>query len=231
MIKSLVRMLFDWVFVLLFGLLQGFLNLVKFMESFFDVFAGTAKIFYKGDTTFLINIFFGHDAVTNAFWAMALIAIVLAFGFCIFQMARKASDVTGAVKQSVGQIFSSFIRCLLIILLLNSMTVATINITNVLLDRINFALENAAILDQQETEKTFTDQEYAAMVKILATVANYSANPSSDSRYNVNSCFNAIRNDLLALHVNGFFRYDYELDKNGHYTWQGPWPCWPPPPT
>lgn len=217
----LVRLLFDWVFVLLFRLFQGLLNLVKFIESFFDIFAGTAKIFYKGDADFLINVFFGHDAVTNAFWAMALIAIVMAFGFCIFQMARKATDVTGSVKQSVGQIFSSFIRCLLIILLLNAITVAAINITNVLLDRINFALENAAILDQEESEKTFSEEEYAAMVKILATVANYSANPSADSRYNVNSCFNAIRNDLLALHVNGFFRYDYPKDKNDHYTWQG----------
>ena len=217
----LSRLLFDWVYRLLFGLFQGLLNLTKFIESFFDIFAGTAKIFYKGEADFLINIFFGHDAVTNAFWAMALIAIVMAFGFCIFQMARKATDVTGSVKQSVGQIFSSFIRCLLIILLLNAITVAAINISNVLLDRINFALENAAVLDQQEQEKTFSDEEYAAMVKILATVANYSANPSADSRYNVNSCFNAIRNDLMALHVNGFFRYDYPLDKNGHYTWQG----------
>lgn len=221
MMKWLTRLLFDWVYVLLYGLFRGLLNLTKFIESFFDVFAGTAKIFYKGDADFLINIFFGHDAVTNAFWAMALIAIVMAFGFCIFQMARKAADVTGSVKQSVGQIFSSFIRCLLIILLLNTMTVAAINITNVLLDRINFALENAAVLDQQESEKTFSDEEYASMAKILATVANYSVNPSSDSRYNVNSCFNAIRNDLMALHVNGFFRYDYPQDKNGHYTWQG----------
>ena len=217
----LARLLFDWVYKLLFGLFQSLLNLVKFIESFFDVFAGTAKIFYKGDADFLINVFFGHDAVTNAFWAMALIAIVMAFGFCIFQMARKASDVTGSVKQSVGQIFSSFIRCLLIILMLNAITVAAINISNVLLDRINVALENAPVLNQEKREKTFTDEEYAAMVKILATVANYSANPSSDSRYNVNSCFNAIRNDLLALHVNGFFRYDYDKDKNDHYTWQG----------
>ena len=217
----LKRLLFDWVFVLLYRLFQSFLNLVDFIESFFDIFAGTAKVFYQGNADFLINIFFGHDAVTNAFWAMALIAIVLAFGFCIFQMARKAADVAGVVRQSVGQILSSFFRCLLIILLINAITVAAINITNVLLDRINYALENAAVLDQEEQDKTFTDQEYATMAKILATVANYSVNPSSDSRYNVNSCFNAIRPDLLSLYVSGFFQYDYPLDDNGHYSWQG----------
>ena len=217
----LTRLLFDWVFVLLYRLFQSFLNLVDFIESFFDIFAGTAKVFYQGNADFLINIFFGHDAVTNAFWAMALIAIVLAFGFCIVQMARKAADVAGTVRQSVGQILSNFSRCLLIIVLLNAVTVAAINITNVLLDRINYALENAVVLDQQEADRTFTDQEYATMTRILATVANYSVNPSADSRYNVNSCFNAIRPDLLSLYVNGFFEYDYPLDENGHYTWQG----------
>lgn len=218
--KWLARLLFDWVFVLLCRLMQGLLKLVDFIESFFDIFAGTSKVMYKDSSDFLINIFFGHDAVTNAFWAMALIAIVMAFGFCIANMARKAADVTDSVKQSVGQIFSNFIRCLVIILLLNAISVAAVNITNVLLDRINFALENAAILNRDDEEKNFSDAEYAAMARVLATVANYSVNPSADSRYNVNSCFNAIRNDLLALHVNGFFDYDYGMDENGHHTWQ-----------
>ena len=217
----LQKLLFDWVFVLLYRMLQGLLNLVDFIESFFDVFAGTAKIFYKGDADFLLNVFFGHDSVTNAFWAMALIAIALAFAFCIVQMARKATDIAGTVRQTIGQTMGNFFRCLLIILLLNAGTVAAINISNVLLDRINYALENAAILNQSEDDKTFTEQEYATMTKILATVANYSVNPSADSRYNVNSCFNAIRPDLLSLYVNGFFNYDYPLDDNGHYTWQG----------
>ena len=214
------KLLFDWVFVLLCRLMQGLLKLVNFIESFFDIFAGTAKVMYKGSGDFLINIFFGHDAVTNAFWAMALIAIVMAFAFCIVGMARKAADVTDSVKQTTGQIFSSFIRCLVIILLINAISVAAVNISNVLLDRINFALENAAILDRDDQEKHFSDQEYAAMARVLATVANYSVNPSADSRYNINSCFNAVRNDLLALHVNGFFDYDYGMDANGHHTWQ-----------
>lgn len=217
----LQKMLFDWVYVLLYKLLKAFLNLVDFIESFFDVFAGTAKIFYKGNSEFLINVFFGHDAVTNAFWAMALIAIVMAFGFCIVQLARKSTDITGAVKQSVGQILSNFFRCLAIIIMINAITVASINIANVLLDRINYAMSNASILHQEEEDRSFTEQEYATMAKVLSVVANYSVNPSSDSRYNVNSCFNAVRSDLLSLHTSGVFNYDYPLDENGHYSWQG----------
>ena len=53
----LLRLLFDWVFVLLYRLFQSFLNLVDFIESFFDIFAGTAKVFYQGNADFLINIF------------------------------------------------------------------------------------------------------------------------------------------------------------------------------
>ena len=214
------KLLFDWVFVLLCKLMQGMLKLVGFMESFFDVFAGTAKVTYQGASEFLINIFFAHNTVSNAFWAMALIAIVLAFGFCIVSVARKVTDVSGTVKQTVGQIMSNFIRCMVVILLLNAACVAVINVSNVLLDRINYAMENAAVLNREDKDKTFTEQEYAPMTKILATVANYSVNPSADSRYNINSCFNAVRNDLLALHVNGFFDYDYAMDPNGHHTWQ-----------
>ena len=219
--KWLTKLLFDWVFVLLYRLLQGLLNLVHFVESFFDVFAGTAKVYYKGDTTFLIDIFFGHTAVTNAFWAMALIAIALAFAFAIINLSRKVTDVTGHVKQTVGDIMGNFFRCLLIIVMINAVTVATVNMANVLLDRINYALKNAAVLDQTPGDKEFNEQEIAAMTRILATVGNYSVNPASDSRYNINSCFNELRPDLLSLYVNGFFDYDYPMDANGHYTWQG----------
>ena len=216
----MLRPLFDWFFVLLYKLLRSILNAVDFVESFFDVFAGTAKVLYKGSSQFLINIFFGHDIVTKAFWAMALIAVVLSFGFCIFAVARKVTDISGKVKNTVGEILSNFVRCLLIILLLNAITVATINITNVLLDRMNYALENASSLDREDVDKEFTDKEFAAMARVFATIGNYSVNPSPKTRYNINSCFNAIRNELLTMEVNGFFDYDYGPDRNGHLTWQ-----------
>lgn len=217
---QIVNALLDWLFTLLYGLLIAVLKVVDFIASFFDVFAGTSKIIYNGDADFLLNVFIGHDAVTNSFWAMALIAVVLAFGFCIFNVSRKVTDVTGTVKQSLGQIMSQFFRCLLIIVLLNAMLVAAVNITNVLLDRINYALLNAEHLDEDKGGREFTEQEYATMAKVLATVGNYSVNPSADSRYNINSCYNAVRGDLQALQATGVFDYTYDLTSSGHHTWQ-----------
>ncbi|MBR7147115.1 MAG: hypothetical protein IKD11_05290, partial [Oscillospiraceae bacterium] len=218
---DIINAIVDWFYLLLYGLLEGLLNLVHMVESFFDVFAGTQPISYKGTETFILNVFFGHSTISNAFWAMALIAIVLAFGFCIVQLARKVTDIAGTVKQSIGQIMTSLFRCLLIIVMVNAVTVTVINISNVLLDRINFALKNAEVLDIPTTERTFTDEEYALMAKVLSTVGNYSVNPSSDNRYNVNSCFNEIRHDLYKLRQMGVFSYSYPKDENGHYTWQG----------
>lgn len=219
-VDQLVDALLEWLFTLLYGLFVAILKVVDFIASFFDVFAGTSKIIYNGDADFLLNVFLGHDAVTNSFWAMALIAIVLAFGFCIFNVSRKVTDVSGTVKQSVGQIMSQFARCLLVIVLLNAMLVAAVNITNVLLDRINYALLNAENLDEEKGGREFTEQEYATMAKVLATVGNYSVNPSADSRYNINSCYNAVRGDLQALQATGVFDYTYDLTASGHHTWQ-----------
>ena len=212
--------LFDWIYVLLYGVLEGLLQVVKLVESFFDIFAGTAKVTYQGESEFLINIFFSNNAVTNAFWGMTLIAVVLAFMFCIYNVARKVTDVTGSAKQTLGQIMSNFFRCGLTLVLLNAILVAGLNISNVLLDRINYAMLNAGVLDQEDGEREFTDSEYAAMARVLATVGNYSVNPSYNSRYNINSCFNAVRGDLYSLQRAGVFDYEYKLDANGNHCWQ-----------
>ena len=211
--------LFNWIYTLLYGLLEGLLRLVKLVESFFDIFAGTAKVSYQGDYDFLINIFFRNSAITNAFWGMTLIALTLAFIFCIYNVIRKVTDVTGTAKHTIGQIMSNFFRCLLTLLLLNAILVAGLNISNVLLDRINYTMLNAGILDQDTEEREFTEAEFATMARVLATVGNYSVNPSYNSRYNINSCFNEIRGDLYSLQSAGVFDFAYDTEKQGH-CWQ-----------
>lgn len=206
-----------WIF---FTIFSWFLSIVAFVEKFFNIFAGTEAILYNDRPSLLINLFFAHDTVTNVFWAMALIAMVLSFGFCIVSLARKVTDVSGTNKHTVGQIMSNFVRSLLVILFLNAGVVAAINITNVLLERVNFALSNAEYLGIEKLEKEFSDWEYGTMARILSRIANYNVNSTENSRYNINSCFNAVRGDLLTLYGNGFFEYDYPMTESGHHTWQ-----------
>lgn len=220
LVDQIVEALMDWIYTLIYGLYVAILEVVDFISSFFDVFAGTSKVMYNGKSDFLLNMFFSHDSVTNAFWAMALIAIVLAFGFCIFNLSRIVTNVSGTMRQTVGQVMGQFVRCMLVIVLLNAIVVASVNISGVLLDRINFALLNAQSLDEDPQGRTFTEQEYATMTKILATIGNYSVNPSADNRYNINACFNAVRGDLQALRATGVFDYHYEMRDGTHHTWQ-----------
>ena len=220
MLSGILDLILTAVCNLLFFISKWLLRFVELVERFFNVFAGTEKILYGEERTYLINIFFGHDAVTNAFWAMAIIAMIMSIGFTIVALARKITDVSGTVKHTIGQIVSNFIRSMLVILLLNICVVASINVANVLLEQIDFALTNAEILDVDSGARKVDEAEYAAMTRILATVANYNVNKGAEMRYNVNACFNAIRTDLQALQSRGFFEYEYAMTPSGNHTWQ-----------
>ena len=147
MLSGLWDLILYGICSILFFICKWLLRFVELVELFFNVFAGTEKILYGDEKTYLINIFFGHDAVTNAFWAMAIIAMILSIGFTIVALARKVTDISGTTKHTIGQIDSNFIRSMLAILLLNICIVASINVANVLLDQIDFALTNAEVLD------------------------------------------------------------------------------------
>lgn len=220
MLSGLWDLILYGICSILFFICKWLLRFVELVELFFNVFAGTEKILYGDEKTYLINIFFGHDAVTNAFWGMAIIAMILSIGFTIVALARKVTDVSGTTKHTIGQIVSNFIRSMLAILLLNICVVASINVANVLLDQIDFALTNAEVLDVETGARKVDEAEYAAMTRILATVANYNVNKGAETRYNINACFNAIRTDLQALQSRGFFEYEYAMTPSGHHTWQ-----------
>ena len=55
----------------------------------------------------------------------------------------------------------------------------------------------------------FSEEEYAAMGRVLSTIGNYSIVQSSNNRYNLNLCYNDIRADLYYLQQQGVFDYSY----------------------
>lgn len=220
MSKWLTRLLFDWVFVLLYNLLKALLSLVNFMEGIFDVFAGLSKVSYNGQKDYLINVFFGQNIIAVIFWGMTAISLVLCFAFTVVAVTRKILDIGGGVKQSLGQILNGALRSCVSFLFVSVICIASVNLANICLIQINYLMKNASTLMYDgDNTRTFSGEENAAMTRIMNTIANYSLNSSTDNRYNMNMCFNSIREDMLYLQQRQFFSYEYPM-VNGHHTWQ-----------
>lgn len=200
----------------------GLCKIVGMLDQMFQIFAGINKVSYDGEKDYLINIFFNNRSINNVYWGMALIGIAMVFGFAIAAVVRKMFDSSGKMQASLGQIITAALRCIFLILGMSAIMVIVLNSTNVLMQQINYVFNDPENLDLEETI-VYTDEEFAAMGRVLNTIGNYSLNPSYSSRYNINTCFNEVRQDLYYLQQQKVFRYYYTTtDANGNEvnTWQ-----------
>ena len=201
---------------------NGLCKIVGWLDQMFRIFAGINKVTYDGEQDYLINIFFNNSVISNIYWGMALIGIVLCLGFAAAAVVRKAFDMSGRQQQGLGQIITSMIRSIVLILGMSAVMIMVLNATNVLMQQVNYLFSDAANIDQPPTIY-YTNEEYAAMGRVLNTIGNYAVNPSFNNRYNINTCFNEIRTDLYYLQRQGVFRYHYPTrDANGRpiHSWQ-----------
>ena len=197
-------------------------QIINILYQLFEVFSGQKKVMYGSDSDYLINIFFNNRIIGNIYWAMAGIGIALTLGFAIWAVIKKMFDISDREQRSLGQILTAALRSIVIIIGLTMIMNVVIEGTNVLMQQVNFIFNNADHLDEPD-EKVFTDEEYAAMGRVLLTIGNYSLIKSSNNRYNLNSCYNAIRPDMYYLQQHKVFAYDYyETDKENKVveSWQ-----------
>ena len=210
------------IFRLFYHLERGLCYIIEVLYKMFEVFAGLVRVNYNDSQDYLINIFFSNKAVTNIYWAMALIGIALTIGFTIFAVVRKTFDSSGKQQQSHGQILWAAVRSILIILGMTAIMTVVLNTTGVLMQRIDDIFNDPYHMTDP-VEREFTGEEYAAMGRVLSTIGNYSVVDSENNRYNLNLCFNDIRSDMLYLQNQGVFNYNYlQKDQDGEYTdsWQ-----------
>ena len=218
LLESILKLL---VFRLFYYLEKALCWLVGILMELFEVFAGLEPVTYNGKQSYLINIFFSNKAISNVYWGMAIIGMVLIFVFAGWAVIRKMFDSEGKQQQSMGQIIWGAIRSLFLIVGLTLVVNVVISATSILMRQVDYIFNNAYHLDQP-MERDFTDEEYAAMGKVLATIGNYSMIPTSNNRYNLNLCFNDIRADMLLLQEAGVFRYSYYKKVDGQVveSWQ-----------
>ena len=210
------------LFKLFYHIEAALCRIIGILTELFEVFAGLEQASYDGKSNYLINIFFSNKAISNIYWAMALIGIALTFGFTIWAVIKKMFDGSGKHQESQGQILTSGLRSIFLILGLTLIMTVVINGTNILMQQIDYIFNNAYHLDQPE-ERTFTGEEYAAMGRVLVTIGNHSLVSAKNNRYNLNVCYNTIKDDLALLQRQGVFDYSYyKTDDKGNEveTWQ-----------
>ena len=197
-------------------------DIIKAAYAVFAVFAGISKVQMKDDFTYLTNLFFENEAINGIYWGMVMIGAVLAIVFTIIAVVRKMFDINDKQQQSLGQILGGLFKSLFVMITLTAVMSVTISFTNVLIERVSYVFDqNKALTERSEIE--FSDDEFAAMARILNIIGNYSLNPSYDQRFNLNSCYNEIRPDLLYLQEKGVFDLVYptrDEDGNPCPTWQ-----------
>lgn len=210
--------IYKWMYFLVCGLCK----LVHYLDQMFQVFSGQTRVTYDGKKSFLINVFFENHAVSNVYWGMALIGVVLAFAVAMVAVARKMFDGRDKDQRSLGQILGSLGKSLLLIVSMNIIILVVLSLTNVLLQQITYTFDYAEVLDL-DASIDFTDEQYAAMGRVFNIIGNYSLNPSRESTYNINSCYNEIRPELNYLSNQGVFDFYYvtkDAQGNEIDTWQ-----------
>lgn len=211
-----------WVMYYLLTFVCYFVNVAY---QIFGVFAGLQKVEYDGETDFLVNVLFFNKTVNKIYWGIAGIGIVLTIAFAIISVTRKMFDLYDKKQQTLGGILLGVFKSILTIMLVSVCMIASLNLVNILVKQVNDLFERGDDAGKSSV-MTYTDEQYAAMARILNTIGNRSLNPSYNSRYNINSCYNEIRDDLYYLQRTGAmdtYYITYELDAQGNETYVNTW--------
>jgi len=186
---------------------------VGFLTDIFEKVAGLDTVTYYAqdgsvENKLLIRVFFGNTNINTIYWGMALIGMVMCFAFTIVAVIKKSADSHDKMQQSMGDILTNCFKGITLILLMNFIVSATITLSATLMNRIDYLIVNAQNINL-DYDITFDSEDYACMARSLNTIGNYSLNASYNSRYNLNSCYNDIREDLQTLAEKGKFDVTY----------------------
>lgn len=220
-VNGLIEKLENFLGRILYTIEKVVCMLLKWLQGLFNVFTGIEPAVNKGKKIPIFEFFFGNMTVRSVVLGMSVIGIIMAFTFAIIAVIRKGLDLDDKMRQSHGQILRSLLRSIFVIVSISLFMMIITTFTNLLMKSINdIFTEGPNLLKEDHIE--FNDEQFAAMARIFNKVGNYSLNPSYNSRYNLNMCYNDIREDLKYLADTGVFNYYYSTESAGkkENTWQ-----------
>ena len=198
------------------------LGISRIVFYIYYILVGLRKVQYADSNEYLINVFFENNAVDYVYRGMMVLGVVLCIAFTIAAVIRKTFDISDKNQTSFGGIIINAGKAILIMLVMTFVVTTTVNLSNVLIQRVSLLFDDS-ISDTSDRHVTFSNEDIAAMGRIYTTIGNYAVNPTYDSRYNINSCFNEIRSELQALKDKGLFDVhyvSYDAEGNEIDTWQ-----------
>ena len=217
-------MLENVIFRLFYFLETMILRIIKLVEDTVMIFTGEKAVSYNNKPMTLIDVFFNHSAVRSIYTGVAIIGIIFAFAFAVIAVIRKIGDLRD--KQhgvTLGMILGNLFKSILLIVGMNAIMIVALTTTNRLTTAVGEAIKYGGLAGQGANSITFTEEQYAAMGRIINTIGNYSLNQSYRSRYNLNACYNDIRGDLQMLAEQGVFDFhyvSYDAKNQVEVTWQ-----------
>ena len=218
--QSLLENLIFRIFYMLETLILRF---VKLVEDTMMIFTGEKLVKYDTKDTTLIDVFFNHGTAKSIYTGIAIIGIMIAFAFAIIAVVRKIGDLRDKQQGvTLGAILGNLFKSIMLIVGMNFIMIVALSATNALTKSISQAVMDGG-KGPSSKSISFTDEQYATMAYIINTIGNYSLNPSYRSRYNLNACYNDIRQYLQKLADQGVFDFHYTTlnDKNEVIvTWQ-----------
>lgn len=219
---GIVEIFYDVIGIILFVITRELGNVLRLIDEIFFRLMGVQNVKYKGVSMSLEEVFVSNSIIGRIYLGMMLIGMVLCIVFTAASVIRKVFDYQGKRQETYGDILVSTFKAFVIMLIMTFVFQASLLLTRVLVERIS-VLFDASTDETMMTSITFSDEDYATMARVYNTIGNYSLNPSSDNRLNVNSCFNEIRDDLYILARKGVFDFTYKLedaDGNPVESWQ-----------
>lgn len=150
-VELVIKALYDILQPVFLMLLQILLTLLDVIEQAFNIFSGTAPIMIKQSTEtgfgnakkeYLMNVIFGQNTISSAFWYVTLIAFILTMAFTIVSVARSTMDLEG--KRPVGKVLGSTGKAMLSFLLVPFIIICTINLSSMVLVKSSEAISLGA---------------------------------------------------------------------------------------
>jgi hypothetical protein len=147
---------------------------------------------YNGTPSYFLDVFFGYDPISKAFFYITIFAAVLATIFTIYSVVKSIGDMALENKNPVGVVLRRALRAALIFMMIPLMTLFLLRLTSIMLIQVNQVI-NTQTVDSSGVPANGGAPGLGALVFLSGSMK-----AANNTGYNSNPSFtDALRADYL----------------------------------